>query len=213
MKDTKKAYYAVIPANVRYDKAIISGAKLLYGELTALCNEKGFCWATNKYFADLYEIDPRTIRRWVQSLAYAGYIQVDIVNEIERKIYILEGGQKRPRGRTKKSMGGGQKSPHNNTSNNTKKIAEASSAWVWKDWIQTLHDSSRRELQVIALFFEEKKLTFDTKAKSESALRRHLRSAVEVSKFDDDEILGAIDRLKKDFPNYTIETIHKQLTK
>ena len=34
-------YYAVIPAEVRYDKSLKPNAKLLYGELTSLCSRSG----------------------------------------------------------------------------------------------------------------------------------------------------------------------------
>lgn len=77
-KECKKSYYAVIPATVRYDKNIMTAAKLLYGEITALCNEKGYCWATNEYFANLYGVNKRTIINWINSLADAGYIQTEI---------------------------------------------------------------------------------------------------------------------------------------
>lgn len=51
-----RGYYAIIPAIVRYDNHLNGNAKLLYGELTALANEKGYCWATNQYFANLYNV-------------------------------------------------------------------------------------------------------------------------------------------------------------
>ena len=69
-------YYAVIPATVRYDKSLPQGAKLLYGEISALCNKKGFCWARNEYFAELYEATERTIIGWIQRLKEAGHITV-----------------------------------------------------------------------------------------------------------------------------------------
>lgn len=79
MAENKKSYYAIIPANVRYDKKIRPNAKLLYGEITALTNEKGYCWANNQYFADLYEVNKETISRWVSELSDRGYITVELI--------------------------------------------------------------------------------------------------------------------------------------
>lgn len=94
MEEQQKAYYAIIPANVRYDKDLVPNAKLLYGEITALCNEKGYCWATNQYFAELYNVSDRTIKNWISQLADKGYIQRSVkyregAKEIEqRKLFI-----------------------------------------------------------------------------------------------------------------------------
>ena len=76
--DEKKSYYAIIPANVRYDADLTPNAKLLYGEITALCNEKGYCWAKNKYFAELYSTSEKSITRWIKNLADKGYIETDV---------------------------------------------------------------------------------------------------------------------------------------
>lgn len=94
MEEQRRAFYAIIPANVRYDKDLAPNAKLLYGEITALCNEKGYCWATNQYFAELYNVSDRTIKNWVCQLVDKGYIQRSVkyregTKEIEqRKLFI-----------------------------------------------------------------------------------------------------------------------------
>ena len=75
----QRAYYAIIPANVRYDKTLTPNAKLLYGEITALCNEKGFCWANNEYFSELYGVSKTSISKWISSLIERGYLQSEII--------------------------------------------------------------------------------------------------------------------------------------
>ncbi len=71
-----KSYYAIIPASVRYDEKLCPNAKLLYGEITALCNEKGYCWASNLYFANLYKVSGRSIINWINELEQNGHIIV-----------------------------------------------------------------------------------------------------------------------------------------
>lgn len=92
-EENKVNYYAIIPATVRYDKRLKFAERLLYGEITALANSNGFCYAKNKYFADLYEVTTGTVSKWISHLHDLGYIKVEIIkNEkqeiIARHIYI-----------------------------------------------------------------------------------------------------------------------------
>jgi len=86
-------YYAIIPANVRYSKDLEPNAKLLYGEITALCNQEGYCWASNRYFSELYDVDETTIQRWLKSLKEKEFIWVEVEKQgmkTKRKIWISD---------------------------------------------------------------------------------------------------------------------------
>lgn len=93
MEEEKPNYYAIIPAEVRYDKELTPNAKLLYGEITALTNKEGYCWAGNTYFAELYKVDKITVSRWISELKNAGYISVELLHQgkeiKQRKITLL----------------------------------------------------------------------------------------------------------------------------
>ncbi len=85
-------FYAIIPASVRYDKSVCPNAKLLYGEITAMCNTEGFCWAENGYFAKMYTVSSDTVSRWISQLVKGNYINTEL-NKSEgntRKIFIVD---------------------------------------------------------------------------------------------------------------------------
>ena len=78
-------YYAIIPANVRYAD-LKPNAKLLYGEITALSNKHGFCFASNKYFAELYKVNKNTISSWISDLKNYGFVTVKIERNVNNQI-------------------------------------------------------------------------------------------------------------------------------
>lgn len=96
MNEEKPNYYAVIPSRIRYDDDLVPNEKLLYGEITALTNKNGECWATNKYFSELYKVHVNTVSNWIQHLKLKGYIDTKIIykngtKEIEKRILKING--------------------------------------------------------------------------------------------------------------------------
>jgi hypothetical protein len=91
-------YYAIIPANVRYDKDLKDKAKLLYGEITALSDKYGYCYASNKYFAELYNVSITTISLLIKNLVENGYVESEIIYKdgtkeiLYRYLKIIKGG-------------------------------------------------------------------------------------------------------------------------
>jgi len=84
MKDNP-SYYAIIPANVRYSD-LKPNAKLLYGEITALSNKFGFCFASNKYFSELYNVNKNTVSSWLSDLKNYGFIVIKIERDSNKQI-------------------------------------------------------------------------------------------------------------------------------
>ena len=90
----KPNFYGIMPADVRYDKNLKPMEKILYTEITALTNSKGYCFATNSYFAELYEVHKNTVGTWISNLEKQGYIKTVLIYKkgtkeiMERRIYI-----------------------------------------------------------------------------------------------------------------------------
>lgn len=132
MDDIRPSYYAVIPADVRYDEVIPPNAKLLYGEISALIGKDGFCYASNAYFMKLFGFSDPTISRLISQLEKAGYIQREIEKDDSgqvkrRKIYLsvsvpeIQPPIKNDTTLPSKLMGGGIKNDGENNKSNTRK--------------------------------------------------------------------------------------------
>ena len=92
-EENKANYYAIIPATIRYSKELKPAEKLLYGEITALTNIKGYCYASNRYFANLYNVTLHTVSQWISHLEKLQYVTIEMIrdnNKVikERRIYI-----------------------------------------------------------------------------------------------------------------------------
>ncbi|WP_105967234.1 helix-turn-helix domain-containing protein [Staphylococcus chromogenes] len=88
------SYYSIIPASVRYDKDLKPMEIIMYGEITALANKYGYAYASNSYFAELYQVHKKTVSNWINHLKEKGYIRTVVTRNEDmsvkdRKIYII----------------------------------------------------------------------------------------------------------------------------
>jgi len=80
MSDNEKQkpnYWGIMGANVRYNEKLSSSQKIMYVEITALSNEHGYSWATNSYFARLYNVTTKTVSSWIKTLEKEGLIRIE----------------------------------------------------------------------------------------------------------------------------------------
>ncbi len=79
--------------------------------------------------------------------------------------------------------------------------------------IEKMEANSRRDLNIIAFYFRERKSKFNDMAQLQVGIRRHLRAAKQLIPFTDDQISKAARKAATDYPEWTLETVTKILTK
>lgn len=109
--------FSVIPTEVMLSKTLSSTAKIVYGLISSLTNEKGYCWASNKYIGDLLNLSESQISRVIGELAEERLLISDVERNYKRKIQLvikIGGYAKIARGYAENSKGGTQKPQDNN---------------------------------------------------------------------------------------------------
>ena len=103
-------YYGVIPAVILHDDNITMTAKVIFAEISARSNSKGYCWPSNKNIAEALHVAVRTVSLSISSLKNIGYITV--TNERGRTIYPsneMLGGSRKLLGGSNEMLGGTQR--------------------------------------------------------------------------------------------------------
>lgn len=89
-----RSLFSVIPARVRDDRTLRPNGKLLYGELSALAQSEGYCWASNAYLANILDLSAKTIEALLRQLDKSGHIRREVEADpvthavVSRKIWI-----------------------------------------------------------------------------------------------------------------------------
>ena len=86
IEEHQSSYYAVIPAPVLESDKLRYSEKIFYATISILANEKGYCYATNKYLAKKYNVHPKTVSDWISNLKRNGFLEVVLLKDANRKI-------------------------------------------------------------------------------------------------------------------------------
>ena len=78
--------YIFIPAEVKNCKELKPNEKIIFGEITSLCNKKGYCWAGNHYFAELYGVSKRSVSRYINRLKSLNFITINMIRDANKNV-------------------------------------------------------------------------------------------------------------------------------
>ena len=207
-----------IPKDIWVSKTLSLKEKVLLVEIDSLDNENG-CYAKNEHFATFLELSEKHISRMISELKKRGELFAEQRNIKGKTIRTLKSAYAKMRSDHTQKCGQevriNAEHTTSNTLSNTIKTAPDTGAQVFslKDEIEKMYNNERRDLNIIALYLEEKKPNIQSKDQLQVTIKRHLRDAGNLKPFTNDQILGAIPKAKKITEGWTISTLVKVLTK
>lgn len=80
----ESSYFLIVTFAVISDNRLNDFQKLMFAAITGLCRQKGYCWATNKYFEKLFNRKETQVSQAISALVEFGYLSREIV--FKRKV-------------------------------------------------------------------------------------------------------------------------------
>jgi len=124
----KPNFYSILTPAIRYNRNLTWFDKVLYSEISALTNVKGYCYARNAYFEKVFSVSDKTIQRSIKRLEENNMIKTYLQKDektrsiLYRKIYLTPPDKNDPTP-PDKNVGSRARNlafKNNNTSNNYK---------------------------------------------------------------------------------------------
>lgn len=82
MKDNREEFISsFITISILGDNRLTFLERLLLIHIISLSKKNGYCWATNKYFSNIYDVTTVTISKSISKLATFNYIKIDFDNK------------------------------------------------------------------------------------------------------------------------------------
>ena len=81
--------YLKLPDFVLSNSNIWATSKILYGYISLLCYQNGFCYATNSFLGKTLRVTPRTITRLIRELKDAKLITISYTDDHVGRIYLV----------------------------------------------------------------------------------------------------------------------------
>ena len=213
-KTTKRNFKGVwIPKAIWLNTELSIMEKCLLTEIDSLDNEFG-CIAGNKHFADFFGVSPRQISKYISRLEDKKLIKIYPIGRNKRRI-VME--QRFNTDRTNVPSADRTKVPHSNTLlNNTTTITYVSSeddkTFNFKEILDGMLISKRRDIQIIAFYWRFKRFMFQNRQQYQSALKRELRASTSLVGYSNERLEEVMNYLE-DETNFKwgLETISKYI--
>lgn len=77
--------FIIIPEYIVQQTNINNNEKLLFGEILSLSYTKGYCFASNKYFSNLFGTTTKTVSVWISKLVAKQYITRELIYDENHK--------------------------------------------------------------------------------------------------------------------------------
>lgn len=204
--------YAQVPNRVLFDARLSWKAKGIWAYIQAKPNDWDF--SSERMAGDSID-GVKATRSGIDELIQSGYLVAKRLKSGRMSYFLTEKAkvEKSHSAETAQRQKGTGIKERVYTKKESNKETKAS-PFVWADYLEEMYENKDRAISIIAHFFEYKKLSFDTIDKARVAIKRYIKVARDVSKFDDDEIVKATEKAKRDYGDkMTVETILKVLTK